>query len=151
MVRKCTIVFQMALLCFGISSVSLFFIPFVRGQTRLQYVLPAVFWVSLVAELLLFWLGNRIRKRLEEKDVALRSTEGKKRIGLLCFAQNREALIADILLAVSVVYLVVVSRLFADRMWIVMAGIAVTYIAIQLHCICNGALYKAIKYYRGVI
>lgn len=151
MVNKCVRLFRLALIALGVSALSLFAIPLAKEQKAVQYTLAGVFWLSFMAELILFAIANGVRKRIDQMSPHMKQKRGFGKIGLLCFVQNREATIVDISLLVSVAYLVSVSFLRVDSVWLILIGIIATYILLHLHCILNGILYKSIKHYQIVI
>ena len=151
MVKNCVWLFRMALMALGISAISLFAIALVENQTAIQYTLAGIFWLSLITELALLGVGNSLRKKIERSRPHMKRERGLGKIGLFCFAQNREAVINDILLLISIAYLVTVSLLRVDSVWLILVGLMTTYVFFQLHCILNGILYKSIKYYQIVI
>lgn len=151
MLQKCVILFRLALVAVGISAVSIFLIPQIKGQSLLQYILAGVFWVSFVAELVLLTAGNCVRRRIEQRNPQMKQKKGFGKIGAFCFAQNTEAMISDVMLLVSVLFVSTVLALKIDSMWLMLFGILAVYLSLHLHCILNGILYKSIKYYRAVI
>lgn len=151
MVNKCVRLFRLALIALGISAFSLFAIPLAKEQKAVQYTLAGVFWLSFMAELVLLAIANGVRKRIDQMSPHMKQKRGFGKIGLLCFIQNREATIVDISLLVSVAYLVSVSFLRVDSVWLILIGIIATYILLHLHGILNGILYKSIKHYQIVI
>lgn len=145
MVKKCMRLFWTALAALGLSSISLFLIPLIEGNKPIQYALAACFWLFLLTELILLGIGNQVRKKIEQFSPHMKCQRGAGRIGLLCFAQNREAIVFDILFVISILYIVTISLLRVDSVWLILIGILATYVSFHLHCILNGILYKSIK------
>lgn len=151
MVKNCVWLFRMALIALGISAISLCAIPLAKNQTAMQYILAGIFWLFLILELFLLGAGNNLRKKIERTRPHMKQERGLGKIGLFCFAQNREAVMNDILLLISIVYLVTVSLLRVSSVWLMLFGLLAVYVLFHLHCILNGILYKSIKYYQIVI
>ena len=151
MVKKCVKLFQWMLITLGISGLCLFAIPLIREKTAVQYILAAVFWSSLIAELALLISGNHVRKQIEKMSPHMKQKRGFGKVGILCFMQNKEAKIVDALLAGFLVYMTAILTLSVDNMWLVAFGITGVYLLFHLHCILNGILYKSIKHYQIVI
>jgi hypothetical protein len=151
MANKCVRVFRLALISLGISALSICLILLAGEQKTVQYTLAAVFWLSLIAELSFLAIGNRLRKKIEQLNPHMKQRRRALSVGLLCFLQNREAAIADLLLLISIGYAVTISLLRVSSMWLNLIGIVSTYVFFHLHCILNGILYKSIQHYKKVI
>lgn len=148
MVGQCVGLFRGALVALTISAASLFAIPLVQNPPLLPFVLAGIFWVSLLAELLLLVLGNRERKNLNQSSRHMKQIGRFRQIGAFCFFQNREAAIVDVLLPIMVVLAISAGLYSPENQWLITAGITAAYVLLHLHCILNGMLYKTIKYHQ---
>lgn len=151
MVNKCIRLFRGALVALGIGMVCLAVIPMIDSQTKIPYLLAAIFWMSMLAECVLLGCSNHVRRKIEEISPHMKQKRGSGKIGLLCFAQNREAAACDILLLVSILYLAVILLLKINGDWLITVGILAMFLLFHMHCILNGILYKSIKHYQIVI
>lgn len=125
---------------------SVAFMPFAydkKGEvTVLTYLCGAGFWIGLIATVLMAIKINLSRKK---SPVFASISDTQRRFGLVHFFSNKEAVIIDILLFVTVVGCVLARY--------VISGNTATFIFVGLfifsfgmHCMLNGINYRYIKY-----
>ena len=151
MIGKCVRLFWCMLAAVAVSAVCLFMIPMTESLTAPQFALAGIFWASVVAEMVFLVSAGNLRRRIEKNSPHMKQQRGFGKLGIFCFAQNKEAKIVDGLLAAAIVYLVVIGMLHVDSLELVSLGIAGVYLLFHLHCILNGILYKSIKHYQMLI
>lgn len=133
-----------------IATVSLFFIPMVNingiGVSRVfAYVIGALFWLSVIAEQIFFWRANLFRHKLEMQMQKNGGKIIKRRIGIISFFKNKEAVIVDIILFMSVIAVAIILILNIMSDWLIILCLAILFISFNLHCILNGINYMYIK------
>lgn len=151
MVYKCIRLFRGALVALGIATLCLMAIPMFGSESMIPYVLAGMFWLSMLAEWILMGIANHIRGKIEKISPHLKQERGFGKIGIFCFAQNREATVCDIALLVSAVILAGLIIFDVKIDGLVITGILATFVFFHMHCILNGILYKSIKHYQKVI
>lgn len=123
-----------------LSSFSLVIIPFsdFKGtniQKVLAYVIGASFWLLLIVA----WAIQIIlSKRLKSEP---------KKIGLISFFSNKFAIAADVITLISLIasiVMTIISSSFVIPEIISYLIISVFFFSLQMHCVCNGKVFKYI-------
>lgn len=135
--------FRLSVLCSFISSLAVIFIALGAGENKMntpKLVSALVFWIGLIAEQVLFWRANSMRKKM----LGL-NKKTKKNIGLLSVCKNKYAAVTDIVLAVSIVLLILflIFGLFNNIVQYILCCIII--LSFRLHCILNGENFSYIK------
>lgn len=127
----------------------IFTIPFVSVegnsiQRIMAYVVAMFFWLAVISEIIIARQSSKIRAKMERriyrnKQIRLSS------VGILSFFKNKEAMMADVLLFVSVVVLGIVIWAKIVTTWIIICVVSILILSFNMHCILNGRNYRYIK------
>lgn len=129
--------------------VVILFIPLVNLDGAMMqrisaYILAAMFWISVVTEVFLVELSTYERRWIERR--GYRSNELRySKLGVISFFKNPEAVVADIVLFISVIVVWIAAWLQIETEWVIIAGVSVLVLSFNLHCILNGKNYRYIK------
>ena len=127
----------------------LILIPFanVEGtetQRMLAYVIAFLFWASIIAQIVFVRLSSNERKKLNRK--LHKSKEiNQSFLGIFSFFKNREAIVADVILFLSVILLGVIIWTNVKTSWIIIGVVSVLVLSFNLHCVLNGKNYRYLK------
>ena len=132
------------LICLILSSSIALLVPFVNfnedGTGKIiGYVAGVIFWIGLIAGLLVYGLvTNKCKKRhaFDKMD--------KKRIGLISFFSNFEAKIADIIFVLALVINIVLFFINGSNMWIDAIAAFILLVSFHCHYVFNGKTYQYI-------
>ena len=138
--------FFLSLLFIAIATTSLLFIPIAKLSNSILYIIAALFWLSVIAGQIFFWMCNTERKKMEQKSNKKRKQK-KEPPGIVVFFRNKESFIADIVLFTSILLTTILNILRIDISWLIIISISVLFLSFNLHCILNGKNYKCIKDY----
>ena len=134
-----------------IAGLSLLFIPMVdlEGTTQQKIfalILAAMFWTGLIVEIVFFVLANKQCNVIEERLIkkGSKSFKGTK-IGVISYFTCREAMIADVLAAFSLLTMIVLIILKFTNDWLFVIVAVVFFFSFNLHCFLNGRNYKYLK------
>lgn len=107
-----------------------------EGKNGVLYLVGIIFWLSLLMSQILM-ITVSMKRKADEKH------NQKKRIGLISFFSNKEAMIADILTAVFAV-IFVICVLTTDA-YLIYVFLCLTVLSFEMHCVLNGKNYAYIK------
>ena len=113
-------------------------------QRMLAYAIGALFWLSIIGELVLLCLSCNERKRLEQKRGAGIEMKNST-LGIFSFLRNREAIVADVMLFISVILLGIVIWTNIENKWIIIVVVSILVLSFNLHSILNGRNYIYLK------
>ncbi len=117
------------------------------AQKVFSFIIAALFWGSIVAEIIMVVLTSKERRYMEKQKYRSRVL-GRSRPGALNFFKNRESVIADVILIISIVAIVVlVWKNINNPPWLITGSVAALLLSINLHCIFNGKNYRYLKAY----
>lgn len=108
----------------------------------IMYCSGAVFWIGLIGTILMALKINSRRKTSYRFNEAFGN---QKQLGLIHFFQNRQALIVDIAMIISIIALIIAKGCYAN-LQVVYVIIAVFIFSFGMHCMLNGVNYKYINY-----
>lgn len=137
-----------------ISGISLIFIPLVdlngsAAQRVFAMIVAALFWLGLVTEIVFFILANKQSKTIENR---LTKKSGKSfknaPIGIISFLQCREAMVADIISAISLIVLIMLINFKVSNDWLFVCFAVTFFLSFNMHCFFNGKNYKYLKEYK---
>lgn len=136
-----------SVLCFAISSISFFLIPFsnFRGngiEQTMVYMVGGLFWIGLVSGLIVTAILSHIRRKDSKKKNSLP--------GVLCFFKNKRAKQCDITMFVALVLFIISEKLVGLYHWVSIILLSITLFSLYLHSILNGnnyayAIQKGVK------
>ncbi len=130
------------LLCVSIAGFFLLSVSFMLMPIDQLGFLPGIlFWSGLIIGTALQIILEVRRRSLFSKYNIKRKTMQKPRNGLLSFACNRIATIADIALLVSLVASVPAFLLTHARGYVCYVCLALLVFSFSMHCILNGRIY----------
>jgi len=111
-------------------------------------ILPGIlFWVGLLTGTVLQIVLNAHRKKVFAKHNIKRITMQKQRCGLLSFASNLPAAVADGVMLLSLVATVLTFVLTKGIGYLCYVCLAVLVLSFSLHCILNGTNYVYVSNY----
>lgn len=115
-----------------------------KTQQRMAYIIAFLFWTGIIAEMVFVRLSSNQRKMLEKKSRKGKS-KNKSTLGVFSFVKNREAVVADIVLFLSVIILGIVIWTNVKTEWIIIGDVSILVLSFNLHCILNGRNYRYLK------
>ena len=133
----------------GVATITLLLIALPGNQGNGNYVLAGVFWLAFLVEIISFRKCTAERIKYEQKHGI--HHHQKLPNGLITFASNLEALIADIALLISVVSLAIVTFFKFGSNGFTLLIIAMTFLSMNLHCILNSRNYRYYKWNKKAI
>lgn len=139
-----------------IASLVLLFIPMVQIQGQgiqkvFAYVVPIIFWGSVLSEGICLLKINSLRKQIMLLRAFKEKKAFQKRIGLISFFKNKEALIIDVVLFVSAVAEAIFSILQLRSEWLHIVCISIIFMSLNLHGILNGINYSYFIYVKKIL
>lgn len=144
--KKDIIMFKIAEIILCISALSILLVFFANYSGNVfniitAYLMGVVFWGGLIAGYVLLFIVNKHRKQKSSSQKA----EKKPKFGIITFFSNKPAIIADVVMCLSLVLTIVFTfvHVLNDGLWTVFGSIFLC--AIHLHIIFNGANFKYIK------
>ncbi len=155
--KKYILFYFLSILCFIVSGISLLCVPLTNVNSdgiskSMMYIIAAVFWLGIICEVVLFLKANSLRRAIEQRNkrnnVEISSNTG---FGFISFFRNREAIICDILLFVSVILFAVLTIFKIDIQWLIIISVVLLFLSFNMHCFINGKNYKYIKSYKNHI
>lgn len=142
--------FKLSLICSLIGALMLFSIVFLNGSGKFyqvsSYIIGGLFWLSIVAEQILFWIANAERKRAEKR-MNQKLVRRQMSIGILSFFKTREARFADIILFISAIAMALLIWLKVTNSCLVITTLSILFLSFNLHCFLNGKNFRFIKAY----
>lgn len=128
-------------------------IPFVniKGtgvQCVMAYIVALLFWLSIIAEVILAIYSTRIRKKVGCELNGHDAVEGFGP-GIILFFKNKEAVVADIVLFVSVLLLGIILWMNMKIGWLIIGNVSFLVLSFNLHCILNGRNYRLLKSFKN--
>lgn len=140
-VKRGRVLFKVAVAAYGISSGSILFLPFSGNGsdslTAVGYLIGILFWAGLIAGSgcwIAAYIGCRQKKGMQ-------TAIASERVGMLCFFQNRQAMIADVVLAISLIAMIC-NMIIGFNVWVSLLIIFLLLYSFHLHYLFNGRLYK---------
>lgn len=106
----------------------------------LAYLVGVLFWVGLIVGIVLLLVINKHRKADESFRVK------KKLPGIISFFSNQYAIVADVVTAISLIFLLVFLFVPWFNQGVTVALIAIFLFAFNMHCVLNGMNFKYIQY-----
>lgn len=127
------------LICFTLLGISFLLMP-IEGSESVQKYIPillgTIFWLSLVGGVASYvCFASEMKRRAGQKQ------KFKPKMGLICFFQNRYAVIADVTMFVSLIALVATVLLTNGTSYSCYLSIALFVWSFSMHCICNSGAF----------
>ena len=143
--------FIASIICPIVGCISLYFVPLVNingkaAQAMGAYLIALLLWGSIIAEIVFSHRCRKTRRAMEYclfQYKPLRSSYP----GVISFFKNREAMVADITLFVSAVFVAALLWLQWTSKWMILVGISLFFLSFNLHCLLNGRNYRYYKAY----
>ena len=92
--------------------------------------------------------SNRIRKKVSCEFNGYDAVEGFG-LGIMSFFKNKEAVVADIVLFISVILLGIILWMNVKIGWLIIGDVSFLVLSFNLHCILNGRNYRLLKSYKN--
>lgn len=147
LISKFTRLINTAIVCSFISSFALLSCTFIGmndiSDKIIGMIFPIIFWLGLIAEQILIWKSNAIRKEIENIG-GTRKFRGRP--GIINIWKNRYGAIADIVCIVSLLLSVVFMIIGIGEKAIQYILIFLLVLSFRLHCILNGQNFRYKKY-----
>ena len=128
-----------------IFSASIILIPFALNPDKVEpiyrYLIAVFFWIGLIGIIAIVCFINYKRKHSKGFNAI---NKEKKKLGLICFFQNRYAVIVDILMFANFLGALFAFALKKERIAISLLGLFA--FSFNLHCMLNGICYEYINY-----
>lgn len=115
-----------------------------KTQQMIAYIIAFLFWTSLIGEIVFVRLSSNERKRLDRK-LHKGKEINQSFSGIFSFLKNKEAMIADITLFLSVILLGIIIWTNVKTSWMIIGDVAFLALSFNLHCILNGKNYRYLK------
>lgn len=153
MVKRFKSAFCLSVIAVCVSTIALLLISFadMNGnifEKVISYIAGLLFWSGLIMEQVFFYKANSLMKLIEKRLLKNKMPAYKNaQIGIISFFENREAIIADITLLLSTIFLVILSICRIKDSWLIPIGVAIMFFSFNMHCLLNGKNYKYIKKY----
>lgn len=151
MLKKSILLFKMVIVCFAISSLSLFFGTFADfdrfGFPRtLAYIIATVFWLFLALGYYLFYRVSQRRIAYEKKHNKADYIRRQKHPGIITFFSNKWASLADLSAAVFTLWMLIILFVPTCPKFVIFFVVAAFTFTVQLHAALNGINFKYILY-----
>lgn len=149
-IRKVKRLLKSAVFGVVLSTVALMIIPFLdsshSNELPVSYMITgALFWIGIMVEIVFYILAAL---GLRKYNALSGEAANKKRgaVGFFTLFRNAEARVADIVMFVSLAWLLVTVIAKWTGTFAVMSSVILCFLSIQLHGILNGRVYESIKY-----
>ena len=109
----------------------------------LRIAFPIVFWLGLAGEQFFIWRANSIRKSIEKSGKFRKFKSG---IGVISFLRTEAGLIADVVLALSLITLLILIGFGVGENVVQYIFIFLLVLSFRMHCILNGKNFRYKKY-----
>lgn len=137
----------------AMSALSLLCIPFAEVDNNgingaIGYIIGAIFWIGIILEVICLFDINKQRKKIES-DLNENNCKRHKNIvcGLVSFFNGTLATIFDVILFISIIFIIIIVWLKIRNVWIVVCGIVSLFFSFNMHCLLNSKNYIFIKEY----
>ena len=145
--KKLSLKINLSIVSSTVSSFSIIASAFVENNGNedkvIRILVPLVFWFGLIAEQILIWSANSVRKKLEAEN-KVRITHD--RAGVISIPKTLEGKTTDIIMILSVMAFVVLFCFEIGEGFIQHLFVALIVLSFRLHCIFNGKNYIYKKY-----
>lgn len=112
----------------------------------LAYLIAVVFWLGIICGALMLRSADVKRKQIEKKLISEKKYKKEKhKAGIISFFRNKEAMLCDIIMFVSLITLVIIAVTSVSAGWIIVVLLVLFVCAFYLHCFLNGKNYIFIK------
>ena len=132
--------------CLAVLSVSVFLMPFGMQQAdqsmAMTYVAGGLFWTGLLGTVVVAACITHFRRQSRE---FAKLYAKHKRLGLIHFFQNKEALVCDVLMFGSFIGFII-ARIWAETTVWPFVFLSVLIFTFGMHCMLNGSNYIYINY-----
>lgn len=141
-IKQANTLLLLSTISFFIMSVDFMFMPIGSNDITHDYrwldiITGLLFWIGLIVGTVLFVIYISKCKKLYNENHGNKNVYQEKHIGLITFFSNKEAMIADVALLVSVV-LFAILMIFTDRTsYICYISISILVFSFIMHCILN--------------
>ena len=130
----------------AILSLSIFLMPIVNGfkeNTKIPMLMDGIsFWIALISTVGMAIRINNSRRRSSTFNM---NYEGLKKLGLIHFFQNKQALIMDMIMFASLITFVV-ARFLVWNITVQFLFVSMFAFSFGMHCMLNGINYIYIKH-----
>jgi len=130
-------------------SEAILFMPFAneRKETSptMLYIAGATFWFGLLGVIVMALVINSARKRSQRFN---KLYPGLKQLGVVHFFRNKPAVIADLVMFVSIIGFIIATSLRA-KLLLSFLLLAISVFSFGMHCMLNGINYKYINHKAG--
>lgn len=147
LILKFTHLINTAIVCSFVSSFALLSCIFIGmndiSDKIIGIIFPIIFWIGLIAEQVLIWKSNAVRKEIENIG---KTRKFQGRPGIINIWKNRYGAIADIVCLVSLLLLALFMIIGIGEKTIQYILIFLLVLSFRLHCIFNGQNFRYKKF-----
>ena len=111
------------------------------------YMGAILFWLFLIVGYMFFYIISKNRKTYERQNrvSGTRPVKTKSRNGMFCFFSNKYAVIADIVMVVSLIATLVFMFIPTLNQNVAVVFVAILIFSLHMHAILNGVNFRYIK------
>lgn len=147
LILKFTHLTNTAIVCSFVSSFALLSYVFIGmndiSDKIIGIIFPVIFWLGLIAEQILIWKSNAVRKEIENIG---KTRKFRGRPGIINIWKNRYGAIADIVCLASLLLLALFMIIGIGEKAVQYILIFLLVLSFRLHCIFNGQNFRYKKY-----
>ena len=108
----------------------------------LSYVAGGMFWMFLILGVIIqIFLAASVKKIIKRAAMRNYVPKIKKRIGITCFFSNFPAMIADIILVLSLIGLTISAIITQGTAYVCYVFFSLVFFSFSMHCVLNGRIY----------
>ena len=152
--KKDRILLYISIVCFFLMSLTFLIMPMKVPEEKSKLfngLIGGTFWLTMLGGIIMQIILSKRRASRKIKDAAYGKFGYRPKIGIFAFAQNPDALTADILCAVSFIAFigaVIMTRATGYSCYIALSAFIFTFC---MHCILNGKIFNHIQYQDKVL
>lgn len=151
--KKFRLYFDLSVIGFCISGLSLLVIPFsdfdgISFEKVLPYVIATVFWLSLFVGIFFLIMTSKMCRGIEKKLKKNNNYTYKPKIGIITFFSNREAKFCDIVLFIFAALVAGLTVAGVQIEWLMVCCVSILFLFAVFHSFFNGKNYLYIKSYK---
>lgn len=142
------ILLYISIACFFLMSLTFLIMPIKISEERTKLIsclIGAAFWITMAAGIIMQIILARRRASWETKNVIRRKRGYRSKIGVIAFAQNPLALVADISCAVSLIVFIGTMIITKSTGYSCYIALSVFVFTFCMHCILNGKIFYYVQ------
>ncbi|MBQ3665821.1 MAG: hypothetical protein II919_06925 [Lachnospiraceae bacterium] len=139
--RKCVYISMITSLVGSASVLSMMRVSGIASEKKNyipMYIVGAIFWLGIILTYVLTGVASYNRKKAIELGYG---EDFVHKIGIISFFENREAKVADLVMAGSILFVIYEILSGFDQDIVILISIFLTIYSVHMHCILNGKNY----------